>query len=436
MGKRFKHELLFQSRCLNLYLLFGFFTSLFLVGSLVYRVGTGPTLLHYPLCVTFLVTNYFILTFGSDSTAILSLLHPLIKGFLFQFVLLLSCSFELAHPGPLFMSTLPLVAALFTIQSDWFLSREEKFQKGASILGIVSFAYLLVFLNLREGNGEMITISTLLGLILWQVGTIYLANMEWFKLSREFLFKKLKKIDIPSHPINRERYFFHDVINHTHGVNLMLRARIMKNRGLTYEETLSLVTEIGALQSLVQDHYGLGHKNLKDAWKMKSFSVIKNMMIHVVENFLPENKTEVYYHFKGTFAEDSKEDPKISFVPVYRIFTNLIKNCSEANAKKVEIIFDGKDEYFNLLVKNDVYQKRSRNYDLGQNLAKLIQMNQKEVIEFSGVGLEAIESLCQENGGSFSFKIEEGTWISEILFPMKDSLYSKDKLLNFDKKAS
>ncbi|MCR9204612.1 MAG: hypothetical protein NXH75_08555 [Halobacteriovoraceae bacterium] len=425
MGKRFKHELLFQSRSLTLYFLFSSLAGFLMVAGLSYTHGLNGVLSQYPLCLTFFVSTIYVAIYTSELRAALSLLKPLTNFFLVQFFLLLGCSFELKHAGPLFMSTLPLVAALFTIQSHWFNSQQEKFQRGASLLGIVSFAYLFFFLNYGREEKNLITVSTLAGFIMWQVGTIYLANREWLRLSRDLLFKRLKtfnKTDIPSHPINRERYFFHDVINHTHGINLMLRTRVMKNRGLTYEETLSLVTEVGALQSLVQDHYGLTHKNLKDSWQYKPFGFIKNMAINVVENFLPESEVDSFYLFKGTLKEDSPHDPEISFVAFHRIFTNLIKNCSEANAKRVEILFEGKADCLLLTVKNDVYRNRSSGYELGHSLAKMIQRDNSGPQLLSGVGLEAIESLCQEWGGEFRFFIQEGTWVSEVTFPFKEAL--------------
>lgn len=425
MGKRFKHELLFQSRSLTLYFLFSSLAGLFLVSGLIYSHGMAQTLYQYPLCLTFFVLTFYVSLYTSELKAALSLLRPLTNFFLVQFFLLLGCSFELKHAGPLFMSTLPLVAALFTIQSHWFMSQQEKFQRGASLIGIVSFAYLFFFFNYGREEKYLVTVSTLTGFIMWQVGTIYLANREWIRLSRDLLFKRLKtvnKTDIPSHPINRERYFFHDVINHTHGINLMLRTRVMKNRGLTYEETLSLVTEVGALQSLVQDHYGLTHKNLKDSWQFKHFAFLKNMAINVVENFLPPSEVNTFYLYKGTVEEESRFDPEISFIAFHRIFTNLIKNCAEANAKRVEILFEGTSEYLLLTVKNDVYRKRSNGYELGSSLAKMIQSDSVKNHNLSGVGLEAIESLCQEWGGEFRFFIEEGTWVSEVKFPFKEKI--------------
>lgn len=354
--------------------------------------------------------------------AALSLLRPLTNFFLLQFFLLLGASFELKHPGPLFMSTLPLVAALFTIQSHWFMSQNQKFNKGATLLGVVSFAYLFFFLNYGREEKYLDTVSMLAGFILWQVGTIYLANREWLRLSRNLLFSRLRSVhqtDIPSHPINRERYFFHDVINHTHGINLMLRTRVMKREGLSYEDTLSLVTEVSALQSMVHDHYGLTHKNLKEAWEFKHFSFIKNMCFGLVENFLPSEKVDSFFIFKGMVAEGVPYDPEISFVSFHRIFTNLIKNSSEANARRVEISFEGKRDHLLLTVKNDVYKNRTSGYELGNSLAQIISEDSTRE-DLKGVGLEAIESICQDLGGEFRFYIDHGTWTSEVKIPYRE----------------
>lgn len=429
MGKRFHHEYLFQSRSLSLYFLFSSLAGGLLLSGLFSRFGIEETLLRFPFSATFFVMTFFNSYSTQNVGAALSLSRPLTNFFLLQYFLLLGASFELEHTGPLFMSTLPLVATLFTIQAHWFMSQQEKFNRGASLLFLAMTSYGLFIFSYRGETDHSLTLTTLVGFFLWQVGTIYLANREWLRLSRDMLFKKLKsyrkknlegnKTDIPSHPINRERYFFHDVINHTHGINLMLRARVMKNRGLTYEETISLVTEVSALQSLVQDHYGLGHKNIVDNWEWKKFSFLKNSTYNLVENFLPPHQVECFFNFKGSLEEGGEFDPEISFVAFQRIMTNLIKNSAEAKATRVEITFEGLENGVKINVKNDVYRKRPVGYELGMSLARMIQGHREE--RYEGVGLEAVESLCQEWGGSFQFFIHEGTWVSEVVLPYKKS---------------
>ena len=63
-------------------------------------------------------------------------------------------------------------------------------------------------------------------------------------------------------PDLKDRLFFHDVVNQTHGLLLFLMHKEVNKEGLEFEEVQMIEKEIRTLQSLLQDHYNFKHKNL------------------------------------------------------------------------------------------------------------------------------------------------------------------------------
>lgn len=333
---------------------------------------------------------------------------------------------ELKSQLVLFLATLPIVAALFAVQSDWFLSSQQKVKKVFGILGLMSFGLFITMFHPSLRSDMPVSMAILMSFCLWQLGTIYLANMEWLRISKKAIVhlmkskkaqgktKKSEAFDV--HPLDRERYFFHDLINHTHGMGLMIHYRLTKKRGLTYEETIGLSAELHALQTLVQDHFGLQHKNSTNDWEWQSFSFLKNMTVNLVHSFLPESEVDSFFIFKGTLSEQESFDPSVAFAPYHRILTNLVKNCAEAGSRRVEFVFVGFEEEFTLTLRNDVYRERPSGYELGKSLESLISGSKNE-FKSHGVGLESIEALCTEQGGQFHFFIEDGHWVSKVTLP-------------------
>jgi len=367
----------------------------------------------------------------------LNLSYFLTSFFLFQYFLNLGMALELKSQLVLFMATLPIVAALFAVQSDCFSTGQQKVKKAFGIIGVMALSLFLTMSHPELRSDMPISMAILVSFCLWQMGTIYLANMEWLRLSRKTLFRIIKNKNLKNqsengdafdvHPLNRERYFFHDIINHTHGMGLMLRYRLLKEKGLTYEETISLSAELQALQTLVQDHFGLNHRNTSNDWEWKSFSFLKNMTVNLVHSFLPESQVDSFFTYKGTLAEGESFNPCVAFAPYHRILTNLVKNCAEAGSKRVEFIFDGRVDDFTLTLKNDVYKEKPVGYDLGKSLEYLISGTTKDNFIGHGVGLESIETLCKEQGGSFHFYIENGHWVSQITLPFNKDVSNLDE---------
>lgn len=444
MVKRFLNEWNFQKRSLGLYLSFSVLASVLILATTISSVSVelwSFSVLEEPLVASFFVINFYVF---SSLYPYVGLIGPdlnLLGFFLFQFSCLQLIGLEQGRVEYFYLATMPIVAVLFGIQSDWHSSPRFKLRMATVALGLAGFSFLSFLLHPTFSKDWPLSVTLLAAFCLWQFGTIYLANVEWMRMSRKTLVnfmrnKQGEKGDFFLHPAERERYFFHDMVNHTHGMSLLLRYRLMKNRGLTYEEALGFSNELEALQALVKEHFGYGHKNLieNDSHEWRNFSELKNMTYNLVQSYFPESNMDVFYLFKGSLEEGLDHDPKLPFVAFHRIVTNMIKNCSEAGSQKVEIIFEGDATELKLTVKNDVYKNHAYGYDLGKTLEKMIS-NGEESHKKNGVGLESIESLCKSYEGHFNFFIEEGHWVAIVTLPFKESLnWSDSKVLKSQEK--
>jgi len=432
MGRRFHYEQDFQNRSLELYFLGSSVVGLLIFCALGFIYPLSYLVAKFPLTICFATLSITTYINCRPNLSTLNLFNSLPLFFMAQFFLLMGMSVELNEPGPLFMSVLPILAALFSIQSHWFLSATEKWKKSFSLLAISLVTSPLAFIyNKDQSSFSFFLFATYFS---WQVGVVYLANLVWLRQSRKFLNSLLRKgkqeENTHSHledDLNKERYFFHDVINHTHGMNLMLRARMMKNIGLTPEETRAFSGELFALQSVIKEHFGLAHKNMERMDSHIAFRDFKKNIINVVESFFPDNETEFHFNFNGTVAPESEAAPFVPFVPLHRILTNLIKNCAEANAKKIEITFSGDELGLTITVVNDLAKLERRDYELGNSLAQIIQNGDSEQgkQDLGGLGLEAVASLCTEWGGHFDFSLSPSYWTSIVRIPFREEILTK-----------
>lgn len=447
MGRRFHYELDFQNRSLELYFLGSSIVGLLIFCALTFMHPLTYLVARFPLTLSFATVCITTYINSRPFLSSLNLFHSLPLFFMVQYFLLMGMSVELNEPGPLFMSVLPILAGLFSIQSHWFLSASEKWQKSISLLTIVIVTSPLAFIyNKDQSSFSFFLFATYFS---WQVGVVYLANLVWLRQSRKFFKSLLRKgkreESVLGHlgdDLNKERYFFHDVINHTHGMNLLLRARMMKNIGLSPEETRAFSGELFALQSVIKEHFGLAHKNMERLDSHIPFREFKKNIINVVESFFPDNETEFHFNFTGTVSGESKAEPFVPFVPLHRILTNLIKNCAEANANKIEITFCGDELGLTITVVNDLAKLERRGYELGNSLAQIIQNGDRDQDgqDLGGLGLEAVASLCTDWGGHFDFSLSHDYWTSIVRIPFKEEIPRKscdgDKSLESQKKVA
>jgi hypothetical protein len=203
-----------------------------------------------------------------------------------------------------------------------------------------------------------------------------------------FLIKK--KIPLNLHE-KRERLFFHDIINLTHGLILFFNQRQNSKKGIEPSEIQMLEAEVRALQSLIKDHYHYKHKNLTNDDDWISFEVSEIAMKSLIQNYLPTANVQILK--SGT----PSGGPVIYFPIFYRTMNNLIKNMAEAGAREVHIHFNFEENGFSIQTKNQIPERKIQVID--------------------GIGLESIRLLLEDCGGQFEFESTKDWWINRLFLP-------------------
>ncbi|MFA6239197.1 MAG: GHKL domain-containing protein [Bacteriovorax sp.] len=223
----------------------------------------------------------------------------------------------------------------------------------------------------------------------------------------------------------RERLFFHDIINQTHGLLLFFSQRQSMKKGIKADEVAMLEAEVRTLQSLIKDHFQFKHKNLSSTYDWVPFSIAELALKGLIQTYLPAQNVQTFIHLKGHLSYDvsleQRENTLIYFPFFYRIMNNLIKNMAEAKSDEVHFIFDYGNAGFVIETRNKFNGKE----DLKGISDKLSQIILDEKPAGNGLGMESIHHLAQECGGVFDFEISNDIWINRITLPKAEQTERK-----------
>lgn len=219
----------------------------------------------------------------------------------------------------------------------------------------------------------------------------------------------------------KERLFFHDIINHTHGLLLFLNSKEMSGKPIEKIEIQMMEKEIKTLQSLIRDHYNFKHKNLVQTYDWVPFSYAKLAFTTLAHNYLSSVDINVEFSVEG--------DEELLYYPCfYRIMNNLIKNISESNCSQVDFSFKFNGEGLYVETKNTM--NKANGDQSSEYLARVIL--DEKVLPLQSLGLDSIHHMAEENGGSFTFEISNNTWVNRLHLPTKKS----SQILKSDKNAA
>jgi len=207
----------------------------------------------------------------------------------------------------------------------------------------------------------------------------------------------------------KERLFFHDIINQTHGLILFFNQKQCTNKTISVEEIHSLEKEVRTLQSLIKDHFHFKHKNLALTYDWVPFDIAEAAVRSLIQTYLPTESVQTT--FSTSFLE--KDNSFVYFPVFYRIMNNLIKNMAEVKTDEVHLYFKYSEEGLLIETKN----KNSSIHSFEELTDKI---NQEKTLDNStpvneALGLESIYHLSNASGGSFEFEIKEGLWINRII---------------------
>jgi hypothetical protein len=103
----------------------------------------------------------------------------------------------------------------------------------------------------------------------------------------------------------KERLFFHDLINHTHGLVLFLHQKELSNESINSQEVMKISNEIKTLQSLVRDHFAYKHKNLIQTFDWVPFSYAKLAFNNLSQTYLNNKKVTTLFDIEAHMAEEN-----------------------------------------------------------------------------------------------------------------------------------
>lgn len=413
---------------LDLYLVFSLVTACFLWVGFSFELGGLNNFLKDSFFISGLVLgNFYYFQNGFGHSYSFRNTNNLPTFFLFQFFMLLGVSFQYQELGGLYLSLVPTMAGLYFLQYKNRSNNQIFKGKSIALLIISCMSFFVVdFFNgkqlLRPIDGLF-----LITFLFWQASILYWSNHQFSKGHNKTLFSMLSrkvaknKKRVVEFEENKERYFFHDIINQTHGVLLFLNQKIHSKKSLTYEESLMLTNEVKTMQSLIKDHFGFKHKEISNFWKVIPFEQAKNPIYHMIQNYLPEHQVQCHFSFKGLISDEQKSEIKdnqfVDFPILYRVINNLVKNIAEQNSNLVEFVFDYNDEGLSILIKNKILHLKESDGNLAKILSNIILDTGEVTKSESGLGLESITSLVETEGGEFKFSIEEDYWVSRVFLP-------------------
>jgi hypothetical protein len=221
------------------------------------------------------------------------------------------------------------------------------------------------------------------------------------------------------------RIFFHDLINHTHGILLFLNQKIIYNKSANLEELELLNHEVKLLQSLISDHFKYEHKNLVNTHEYVPFSVFFQSVQLLLKIYFPEN-VKIATELKGDIAfyesEDKQQASVVHYPSLYRIMNNLIKNMAEANTSEMKFYFEYNNQGLIIETQNVLGQKHDKG-NIVDYLSRVILKEEKK--KHVGIGLDSINEIVDMAEGKFTFDIHENVWINKIFIPHNNSTKNK-----------
>jgi len=231
-----------------------------------------------------------------------------------------------------------------------------------------------------------------------------------------------------------DRMFFHDIINHTHALNLFLQQKISTDAQMQEDEIYALMNEVKSMQSLVSDHFGFKHKNLLSTlnWVELDFALSGfHRMIHSLLPHQIEIKISRLGQLDRTKFDRSRVKLFVHYPTFIRVCTNLIKNIAEQHPKEAFFEFDAEETNLTIIFKNKMGHLHSVSKDLEYALSDNI-LSADHIDQSDHLGLESVQSLCLDNGGTFEFAIEDGFWSATVVLPLSET----DQVSDIHKKAA
>ncbi len=325
--------------------------------------------------------------------------------FLFQFLFLQAYAFESLEATGLYLALVPVIAAVYFMNSPHLKGLRFLRGKGIILLAIGPVSYLLFSKLFSVELASINFLITLSVFAIWSAGLV-----SWGDL---FNFSGAKSLP----RVGDERLFVHDLVNQTHGLFLYLNFKSSAGEKIEAHETDELIGEVKILQSLIKDHFGYEHRNLTDTMDWVPFEGFKKAHKKMVESFLPEPMCKSHFIYSGWISDKSdthlREKCIVHFPSLYRVMVNIVKNMADERTCEAQFSFHYDESGLHIVTRNKLASLKN-DEDTAEGLTRLILGDKRLGV---GEGLESIGALCQKLGGSYGFQITDGYWVNEIFLP-------------------
>ncbi|HAZ12656.1 MAG: hypothetical protein A2X86_11340 [Bdellovibrionales bacterium GWA2_49_15] len=343
-----------------------------------------------------------------------------------------------AGQAPVYLCFLsfPMVAANLFFMETAGLGVQESSKKALSFLGIL----VLLTVGAFRLNAIAFRPDHLLSCIFVLTGFLLSWSASWAgKIEQRTLihsiFRRLKRDHAEQPRDPSDRLFYHDLINHLHGMGLFLESYSQKAGELTDIQIKNLMQELQLTQRMVEDFFDWPHKNKINVKTGPAVTLcdLRPLIDHYLDIYCRSQGMNVALEWKGDLApsrpETKQRECTVHGHAFVRIITNILKNIFDGRAGQVSVSFEGEAGQLFVLIKNTKFHT-SHDLSDGRELANLILKNAAEPggsMQADGHGLDSIDELCQSLGGQFKFYLEDGWWYTQIHLPYFSDSVSSEK---------
>lgn len=404
------------------YVRFSFWSS-FLLFATFHFIHEWPLIDQFYIA-TLIVLNFYFYYNCAGKSELLKNNNLVPAYFLAQTLLLIGNSFTHLVTGSVYLALIPCAAGTYYFISKGKNSRIEDLYKGINLFFIATSTYCLFTIYTKQNLLDSTELIYLLSFVLWSSCTIFYGARITFKEHKTHLIQLLKRTKNKrtfDQDEDRDKYFFHDLINITHGLNLFLENKISFENNISIYDAKNVKHELKLLETMIQNHFEYQHKDLLDIKEIITFDEAKVNLYQTIQTYLPSDVVECHFIYNGFLSVDSSNYQKklaLIHAPSFtRIMCNIVKNMSEVHTTQAEFIFNYDLVGLHVVTKNKIYKLKDERINLAEKMKDLILDEYNSSSNIEGLGLKSIQSQVKSIGGNFQFKIENGYWISELFIP-------------------
>ncbi len=240
-----------------------------------------------------------------------------------------------------------------------------------------------------------------------------------YKLTKKFQNSGNNELEDSLHftgSLKEQKFFYHDLINKTHGMSLFLSEKLRQGNSanINFQDLILLQKEVHSLQTMVKDHAEINHRSIAPVREWVSFLEFRPKITHMARTYFSHKQVilqENYPKIDGEIQTFMVHGPSLE-----RALGNLFKNAYEANSSKIEITINITERELLFEMKNDLYQMPESSYQLADRLSRNIERVDQNKEE-APLGLESIHFLIERMNGKFSFGKEGDFWVSKLIIP-------------------